>query len=276
MSTNSRSDGTDFTTARTTRRRFLQTTFAVGAGTALAGAATPFGVLADAPPANAAGAVCTESVQDILNLAYTVERAATTFYYTGLTSKSVLRDHRLAGSAANPNAVGPDGNAANVANLQAALDQEQKHAQILANLGAASSFAHFYFPASAFASLGYTSHAGTFLWLLDHLETACIAIYLAAIRRFGELRRPDLAVLSVRNLAVESEHRALYRAIAGDDPADNVTVPVAQFACTADALGVLTPYLTGQGFPHGVTVTRAIGVPTSVQTARVIGRYTSS
>ena len=100
----------------------------------------------------------------------------------------------------------PDGNPENTANLQAALDQEQKHAQILANAGAVSSFKHFYFPASAFASLGYTSRAGTFLWVLDHLETACIAFYLAAVKRFAVLGRSDLAVLAVRNLAVECEH----------------------------------------------------------------------
>jgi hypothetical protein len=222
-------------------------------------------------PARAAG--CTESVQDLLNLGLTIELAATTFYYTGLTSRAVVSDPKVAGSSANPNAVARNGNAQNTANLQAALDQEQKHAQILANAGAVPSAKHFYFPASAFASLGYTSHAGTFLWVLDHLETACIAFYLTAVRRFAVLERADLAVLAVRNLAVECEHRALYRAISEDDPANNITLPVDEFTCARDAVRVFRPYLTGQGFPGRVT--QAIRIPSRVQTAAVIGWNTS-
>ena len=251
------------------RRTFLAAAAAAGAGGALAGLAP--GMTVAAEPARAAG--CPESIQDLLNLGLTIELAATTFYYTGLTSEAVVRDPKVAGSSANPNAVARNGNPQNTANLQAALDQEQKHAQILANAGAVSSFRHFYFPASAFASLGYTSHAGTFLWVLDHLETACIAFYLAAVERFAVLGRSDLAVLAVRNLAVECEHRALYRAISEDDPANNITRPVDQFTCAGDAVRVLTPYLTGRGFPSRVT--RAIGIPSHTQTAAVIGPNTS-
>jgi hypothetical protein len=203
----------------------------------------------------------------------TIELATMTFYYTGLTSRAVVGDPKLAGASANPNAVAPNGNPQNTANLQAALDQEQKHAQILANAGAVSSIRHFYFPASAFASLGYTSRAGTFLWVLDQFETACVAFYLAAVRRFAVLGRSDLAVLAVRTLGVECEHRALYRAISEDDPADNLTLSVDEFACATDAVRVFTPYLTGRGFPGRVT--RAIGIPSRVQTAAVIGRNIS-
>jgi Ferritin-like domain len=252
------------------RRTFLAAAATAGAGGALAGLAP--GTTGAAEPARAEG--CTESIQDLLNLGLTIELAATTFYYTGMTSKAVVRDRKLAGSSANLNAVARNGNPQNCASLQAALDQEQKHAQILANAGGVSSFKHFYFPASAFASLGYTSHAGTFLWVLDHLETACVAFYLAAIRRFAVLGRSDLAVLSVRNLAVECEHRALYRAIAWDDPYDNITLPVDEFTCASDAVRVFRPYLTGRGFPGRVT--RAIGIPSRAQTAAVIGRNTST
>src|ERR687883_979479 len=237
------------------RRTFLAAAAAAGAAGALAGLApaTP----AAAEPAHAGG--CTESIQDLLNLGLTIELALTTFYYTGLTSKAVVRDPQLAGSSANLNAVARNGTPQNCASLQAALDQEQKHAQILANAGGVSSFKHFYFPASAFASAGFTSRVGTFLWVLDHLETACVAFYLAAVRRFAVLGRADLAVLSVRNLAVECEHRALYRAISWDDPYDNITLPVDEFACASDAVQLFKPYLTGRGFPGRVT--RAIGIP---------------
>lgn len=257
---------------RPTRRRFLYSAAVIGAGAALTSTTA---LSAEAATAQA-HAACGESVQDILNLAYTIERAATTFYYTGLTSKAVMTNSKLAGSSGNPNAVSRNGNPANVANLQAALDQEQKHARILAELGATSAYTHFHFPAAAFESLGYTSMAGTFLWTLDHLETACIAVYLAAVQRFGELQRPDLATLCVRNLAIECEHRALYRVIAHDDPADNITVPVADFRCVNGALGFFGPYLTGRGFPSGVAVTHAFTFPKAAELARVIGPFTST
>jgi hypothetical protein len=252
------------------RRTFIAAAAATGVGVALAGLAPGTSVAAE--PTRAAG--CTESAQDLLNLGLTIELAATTYYYTGLTSRAVVSDPKVAGDSANPNAVASNGNPQNTANLQAALDQEQKHAQILANAGAVSSVKHFYFPASAFASLGYTSRTGTFLWVLDHLETACVAFYLTAVRRFAVLGRSDLAVLSVRNLAVECEHRALYRAISEDDPANNITRPVDQFTCASDAVRVFMPYLTGRGFPGRVT--RAIGIPSHTQTATVIGENTSS
>lgn len=252
-----------------TRRDVLRTAAALGTGAAVLGTA-PLSALAAAP---AHPAVCSESVQDILNLAYTIERAATTFYYTGLTSRAVISADQLAGRHGTLTA--PRGNAANVANLQAALDQEQKHASILANAGAISHVSQFYFPDSAFKTLGYTSHSGTFLWTLDHLETACIAVYLAALQRLGALGRPDLAVLCVRALAVESEHRALYRVISGDDPANNMTLPATEFSCTSDASHLFAPYLSGKGFPKGVAITRRIPLPSPAQTARVIGSHHS-
>ena len=239
-------------------------------GAAVLGTA-PLAAFAAAP---AHPAACGESVQDILNLAYTIERAATTFYYTGLTSHAVISAAQLAGRHGTLSA--PRGNAANVANLQAALDQEQKHASILANAGAISHVSQFYFPDAAFKALGYTSHSGTFLWTLDHLETACIAVYLAAIQRLGTLGRPDLAVLCVRALAVESEHRALYRVISGDDPADNMTLPATAFSCTSDAAPLFVPYLSGKGFPTGVALTRRVPLPSPAQTARVIGAHHST
>ena len=252
------------------RRTFLAAAAAVGAAGALAGLAP--GTTGAAAPARAGG--CPESIQDLLNLGLTIELAVTTLYYTGLTSKAVVSNPKVAGSSANPNAVARNGNPQNTANLQAALDQEQKHAQILANAGAVPSVTHFYFPASAFASLGYVRRVGTFLWVLDHLETACVAFYLAAVRHFAVLGRSDLAVLAVRNLAVECEHRALYRAISEDDPANNITLAVDEFACASDAMRVLRPYLTGRGLPGRVT--RAIGIPSRAQTAAVIGRNTST
>ena len=249
------------------RRTFLQA--AATTGLALAGA-EPLAALAATPRPLAA---CSESVQEIVNTALIAEQLATTFYYAGLTAPAVLRDRRLAGSSGDPNAVAPDGNAVNVAFLQAALDQEQKHAQVLANAGATSPFKQFYFPATTFDRLGFTSEVGTYLWVLDHLETAFIGAYLAAAKRFGDLGRIDLAVFALRVLGVECQHRALYRVVSNDDPADNVTLEVVNFDCVGNAVPLLTPFLTGHGFPGGAGP--AIPIPTPAQTARVIGYNTS-
>src|SRR5438445_6039496 len=105
------------------------------------------------------------------------------------------------------------------------------HVMILENAGAQSPYKTFYFPAMAIEALGYTSHAGTFLWMLDHLETACIGAYMQRIERYVALQHPDLAMLAARTLGVEAEHRALYRAISHDYPANNITLEVAQFTC---------------------------------------------
>jgi hypothetical protein len=210
-----------------------------------------------------------ETIQDIVNTALIAEQLAMTFYYTGLTTQAIARTPQVAGSSGNPLAVAPDGNPGNVAYLQAALDQEYKHAVLLKGAGAVSPFKSFYFPAPTFESLGFTSHAGTYLWVLDHLETAFIGAYMAAVKRFALLERPDLALVALRILGVECQHRALYRVISGDDPADNVTLEVAEFDCVADAVTVLTPFLTGHGLRGGATA--PIALPTAAQTASVIG-----
>ncbi len=258
--------------ASTARRRFLGTMAGVGAGAALAGLSARQSARATSATLDAVG--CGESVQDILNAALVAERLATTFYYTGLTTRAITGDHRVAGYAANPNAVSRNGDPANVAYLQAALDQENRHARILSDLGATAPYKEFYFPTSTFDQIGYTSMPDTFLWSIDHLETTFISAYLAAIDRFGALGRYDLALLAARFLGVECEHRALYRVIAGDDPADNVTLEVASFACIGDAVQALTPFLTGNGFPAGATA--AIPLPEPAHIARVVGENRSA
>lgn len=75
-------------------------------------------------------------------------------------------------------------------------------------------------------------------------------------------------------MAVECQHRALYRVISQDDPADNVTLEVADFACVSNAVTVLKPFLTGRGFSGSVTP--AIPLPTVAQTRLAIGKNTSS
>ena len=108
--------------------------------------------------------------------------------------------------------------------------------------------------------------------MLDHLETACIAAYMRRIERYMTLQHPDLAVLAARTLGVEAEHRALYRYIAGDYPANNVTLEVAQFTCASDIQRVLDPYLTGKGLPGRGH--RVVALPTQAQIKRVLAKMT--
>jgi hypothetical protein len=242
-----------------TRREFLAATATLGAGLALPAAlhapsshpATVWtGSSALSPKA------CQESLADILNTTLTAERLTLTCYYTALVTPALL--NQMARSAIDC--------------WRAALHQEQNHAMILENLGAQSPYKTFYLPAMALQSLGYTSHTGTFLWMLDHLETACIAAYMRRIERYMTLQHPDLAVLAARTLGVEAEHRALYRYISQDYPANNVTLEVAQFTCADDIQRVLAPYLTGKGLPGRRH--RVVALPTQAQIRRVLPKRT--
>ena len=247
-----------------TRREFLAATATLGAAVALPTAlAASFSdpTMASASSSALSPEACQESMADILNTTLTAERLTLTCYYTALVTPALLK--QIAGSPA-----GPAGMAGNVACLQAALHQEQNHAMILENLGAQSPHRTFYFPTMALATLGYTSHAGTFLWMLDHLETACIAAHMRRIERYMTLQRPDLAMLAARTLGVEAEHRALYRVISEDYPANNVTLEVAQFTCASDIQHVLAPYLTGKGLPGRRH--RVVALPTQAQIQRVL------
>ncbi|HVC81455.1 MAG TPA: ferritin-like domain-containing protein [Chloroflexota bacterium] len=253
-------------TSTTGRRQFLKGAAATGIGLALAGS-LPLKALA-------AAGTTTDTVQSIINTALIAEQLATTFYYTGLTTPAIINTPNLAGKSGSLNSVGSDGNAGNVAYFQAALDQENKHAAALAKAGAMSSQTGFYFPGTTFQSIGYTSQVGTFLWVLDHLETAFIGAYLAAVNSFGTLGHADLAQLAGQILGVESEHRALGRVVAGDDPANNVTLEVASFTAVGQAGAALAPYLTGKGFTGGVT--SFIPLPTQAQIITAVGTNASS
>src|SRR5919202_6918186 len=250
------------------RREFLAATATMGTALALPGAlratlSYPTIAAASSPAPSSRG--CRESVGDLLNATLTAEYLTLTCCYTALVTPALLK--QIAGSPS-----GPAGMAGNVACLQAALHQELNHVRILENLGAQSPYKTFYFPALALRSLGYTSRAGTFLWMLDHLETACIAAYMRRIERYRTLQHPDLAVLAARTLGVEAEHRALYRYISRDYPANNVTLEVAQFTCADDIQRVLDPYLTGKGLPGRAH--RVVRLPTQAQIKHVLAEQT--
>jgi hypothetical protein len=252
--------------AAPTRGLFVKGALAGGVVAALAGAA-PLGLSAVAPEAT----TCKETVQDVLNTTLTFERLAMTFYHAALTSAAIVGSTR--GNAANSLQGSRIGGARSIAHLQTALDQERQHARFLMDYGAMVQHTSFYFPTMTFEGAGYTSRSGTFLWSLDHLETAFIGIYLAAVIRFGALGHGDLAVTMGRILGTECEHRALGRVIAGDDPVDNVTLEVSSFTCVGDAAKTLNPFLTGAGFKGA---TRRVAVPSQADVARLVGSNVST
>jgi ferritin-like protein len=242
-----------------TRRAFLAATATLGAAVALPTAlGAPFSdpTMASASSPALSPEACQESMADILNTTLTAEHLTLTCYYTALVTPALL--NQMTRSAIDC--------------WRTALKQEQNHVMILQNLGAQSPYKTFYVPAMALHSLGYTSRAGTFLWMLDHLETACIAAYMRRIERYMTLQHPDLAVLAARTLGVEAEHRALYRYISRDYPANNVTLEVAQFTCADDIQRVLAPYLTGKGLPGRGH--RVVALPTQAQIQRVLSKRT--
>lgn len=254
---------------RSSRATFIKNAAAVGAGLALFKGfdfASGTGLKAEA---------ASDSVGTIISTALIAEQLATTFYYTGLTSKAVMSSNQLAGSSGDVNniAAAPNGNRGNVHYLQAGLDAEIKHAAALAKAGAMSSFSKFYFPASTFEKLGSPSDAGSFLGVLDALETAFVGAYLAAINEFVTLGHPDLAELAGEIMGVEAEHRALGRVIAKVNPANNLTLEKAPFTAVSQAGGALKPFLTGQGFSGGATP--ALALPLDVLTIPLIGSYTT-
>jgi len=245
-----------------------------GALTAAAGLALVHPAAADAAATDAAGG-CAEGTDAILNMALTVERIAITYYYTALTTPAILRDSQLAGVSLDLNnpARPPNGAPQHVRFLQAALDAEVKHADLLAQIGATSPYRHFYFPPTTFASLGTTLNRGSFLGVLEILEATCVGLYIAAACEFLRSEQHDLAALATEMMGVEAEHRALGRVIAGVRPPNDLTLERAPFACADESEAALRPFLTGARFLYAADATRATALPTRAQTARVIGKY---
>jgi len=213
-----------------------------------------------------------DTVEEVVDTLLVTEQLMTTFYYTALTSPAVMRDHRLSGPSADPNNPGlpPGGTPRNVRFLQAALDAEVKHAAAARSAATTGGRPGFYFPATAFARLGSPAEAGSFLRMLDTLETMCVGVYIAAARQFLRVGRPDLARVATQIMGVEAEHRMLGRVIGAALPANNLTLERAPYTFVSGAGEVLRPFVTGRGFAAGKTL--AVAVPTAAQANRVIGR----
>jgi len=225
------------------------------------------------PMSRSAAAV--QEYREAIDTLLLLERLAASLYYTALTSPAVMHNPALGGPSANPNNPGlpPGGNPAQVRYLQAALDAEVKHADLLTGLGARSTVERFYFPAVMFTRLGSPLDRASFLGALDMLETVCVGAYAAAAVSFARLGRLDLAGMAAEIMGVESEHRTLGRVIGAVLPANNHTLETAPFDAVTQAADAVRPFVTGQRFLFAAGPVRAIAVPSRSQTAWAIGKH---
>jgi hypothetical protein len=271
-------------------------------------------------------ASATDSASDILTAALIAESLAITTYYTALSTSAVITDPNLAGSGGTAINVSASGNPINVAYLQGALLEEVAHAQLLRSLlglasdGSGDSGAGvpqtFYFPTGTFSSLQ------GFLPVILALESAFIGAYMTAVEEFASmaaayngfsstqpnpassgsnLTQADLvlyAKVAASILGVESEHRALARAIpavtlaspnyAGINviPANNLnyesdagltglTVSVSGDNSTT-AAGALGPFISSGTNPVSVPTVAAQSSFSSVVTASVSANVSGS
>ncbi|MBE3568535.1 MAG: ferritin-like domain-containing protein, partial [Thermogemmatispora sp.] len=118
-----------------------------------------------------------------------------------------------------------------LAYLKAALVEEQIHQQFFTANGGQSLADTFSFPkgAQTFSDLK------TFIETQQQLEGVFDSAFLAAIKEFAAMGRPDLAQVAGQIACIEAEHRALGRVIGGLSPADNWAFTPVLIATVADA-----------------------------------------
>ncbi|HEY2861791.1 MAG TPA: ferritin-like domain-containing protein [Terracidiphilus sp.] len=97
--------------------------------------------------------------------------------------------------------------------LQGAIQEEMSHYALEKSVTTQDTpYTEFFYPMNMFED------AQTTLNVLVSLEDAFIAAYLVGVRNFST---PDLRVTAARIMGIESDHRTLARALAGDvDPVD--------------------------------------------------------
>jgi len=235
------------------RRSFLTGVGAVGIGAA---AATLIGCsnnTMNMGTMTVGASASTDTAAQIFTAALIAEDLAITTYYNALIG-GVIQDPNLAGPGGSATNVSASGSQVNVAYLQGALLEEVQHAQLLRTLLGLSPSgsgdvgagvpATFYYPTGTFSTLT------NFLPVLLALETAFVGAYMTAVEEFASMAagyngfsamqanpamsgsnytQADLilyAKVAASILGVESEHRALIRAI------PSVTVASPTFAGT--------------------------------------------
>jgi Ferritin-like domain len=164
--------------------------------------------------ATSSTAATADSIASILSIARTAEQLAVTFYSNGLNNAGKL---------------GITGDELDY--LKAALVEEQIHQQFFTANGGQSIAATFSFPkgAQTFTDLK------TFIDTQQQLEGVFDSAFLAAIKEFAQLGRPDLAQIAGQIACIEAEHRALGRVIGKLSPADNWAFTPVLIATVGDA-----------------------------------------
>jgi len=223
-------------------RREAMKTAAKGAAYAapvVLAASIPAGVAAASPAPN-----CAAKIKSIFTIARTAERLAVTFYTNGVKNAAAL--------GLTPTQLGQ---------IQAALVEEQLHELLFTAQGGDFLTDTFSFPqgAKTFTDLQ------TFIATQQMLEGVFDSAFLAAVREFCECGEPRLAQIASQIACVESEHRALGRAIAGLAPADNWTYApvlvsfVADAPAAVQAAGFLSP-VPGNTYTYAQVDTSTPGI----------------
>lgn len=256
----------------TNRRSFLRNAAGATAAVATVGLAAPKSLFA-------ANLKAVDTPVEIFTAALIAEDLATTFYYNGLIGE-VIQDVNLAGPGGTARDIKPDGNLSNVAYIRAAITEEVVHANFFRNLLGISSAAQdpyqtFYFDPAVFQTLD------SFIGLLQALEQAFIGAYMAAIQQFALLaaqgpsvtlggktyKSSDLAYyakIAASILGVESEHRALGRAIspsllpANDKAFESIDGIQTVYNGPNSAVVALTPFLSQQSGTDGYSFATAV------------------
>lgn len=217
---------TGYLKARVSRARLL-----AAAGAGVAAMAIPKGV-----GAQTATTTSPETVQTIINTAITAEHLAVTVLAAAVQSTALnLKSNPLL-----------------YATVQAALAEEQYHADFLAANGATPITDTFTVPDPKILS-----DVNTFLHTIETAEVLFIGAYMAAVREFTELNQPILAKYAYQIGGVEAEHRAMVRAglvLTGDNsglPPNNKAFETNVVATVGDAAKQLITlgFIGGTGTP---------------------------
>lgn len=230
-------------TRQTTRRGFLRGAAGLAGGATALSFAHAFGLNTVYAAHNAS-----DEPQAILNLAATAETLASTAYYYTLLN----------------NPLGLD--AEDVEYFKFALSAEMYHLEFLSSAGGRALTDRFYVPEKFLSDKGVSSTT------FQAAETAFVAAYLAATRRFAELGNPRLAATAAQHACSEAEHLALVRDAAGLLPNPN-GLPAPIYYNVSDAVPTLAPFLQGGAgfvgpvpFPGADAVMKLLG---DAQTAKV-------
>ena len=188
---------------------------------------------------------CPEALADIFDVAATVEALSMTLYYRAIKAYGDLATESQQ-------------------YLKAMLAAERAHYHSLLDGGAHPLVTAFCFPQHIFDF----GNLPLLLATVDTVETATIGMYLAAVRRCGELGDARLAEEMGQILSVEAEHRVLGREIAADapPPPNNLCFAPSTVDCVADVPAVLAPFISG-----GAGFSSSIAQPTDAQIDAILG-----